>query len=80
MKSIKKTKKNPSRNPLTGLLPGEEKKGTAPGYKTFCVVCCEPIPEPVVLHGHNPYPLHDKGFACRTCNLEYILPKRLESL
>ena len=47
---------------------------------TRCVMCDSRIPYPTALHGHNPYPLYDKGFACRTCNLEYVLPKRLESL
>ena len=48
--------------------------------RVSCVVCGETIAEPVVLHGHNPYPLYDTGYACRPCNHTVILPKRLESL
>ena len=39
-----------------------------------CVMCGDPC----YGYGNNPAPLRDEGSCCDECNMEYVIPARLE--
>ena len=40
-----------------------------------CVLCRNWIPNPIVLHGMNPWPLSDYGKCCRECNKKVLVAR-----
>lgn len=41
-----------------------------------CIICEEEFKG----YGNNPEPIKDEGQCCDSCNLNYVIPKRMEEL
>ena len=44
--------------------------------QNVCCICHKPIEG----YGNNPFPVCDDGVCCDKCNIEIVIPKRMENL